>query len=90
MPQAPVEPKAFNLLVSSISRAVLQMPALRVLMVGIGARGFRGFPKLCWNDGNHDIWIECLDSGEKSAVLRYRVQEMDRSQIENEERVQSS
>lgn len=61
MPQAPVEPKAFNLLVSSISRAVLQMPALRVLMVGIGARGFRGFLNYAGTMGTTtsglNVWI---------------------------------
>ncbi|OAL72414.1 hypothetical protein A7D00_3413 [Trichophyton violaceum] len=67
----PVEPAAFDLLVSSMSKAVLQMPALRVLTVKIKRDHVRD-PRLDTGACDYDICVECLDSGEESAVMRYR------------------
>lgn len=89
MPCVPIDPLAFDYLVLSISRATLQMPALRVLMVGIGALGFaRGADKLYWDDGDREAWIECLGAGEKSAPMRYRQEKLDASQKSDEAKFQ--
>ncbi|EFQ99284.1 hypothetical protein MGYG_02297 [Nannizzia gypsea CBS 118893] len=72
-PYGLIDPMAFSYLVLSISRATLQMPALRALVVGI-TPGTNN--RLCQNDGDHAIWIECLGSGEKSVLMKYKRETM--------------